>query len=125
MNLLLKLLLNSVALMLTAYFVPGFHVADFKVAVVAAIVLGVINTFIKPLLLILTAPINFLTLGLFTFVVNAVVLWLATIFVSGLVIDSFLSAIVAALLLSVISTILSILAKDLVQTAKPTPKKKR
>lgn len=111
--------------MLTAYFVPGFHVADFKVAVIAAIVLGVINTIIKPVLLVLTAPINFLSLGLFTFVVNAVVLWLTTLVVPGLVIDSFLWAIVAALILSVISTVLSMVLQDLEQIAKPSPKKKR
>lgn len=114
MHLLLVLLLNALALVVTAQIVPGFKVADFQSAVLAAIVLGVINTFIKPVLLFLTAPINFLTLGLFTFIVNALVLALATAVVPGISLADFWpTAVLAALVLSVASTILSMLAGDL------------
>ncbi|MBI2011132.1 phage holin family protein [Candidatus Daviesbacteria bacterium] len=112
MNILISLLLNAAALIVTAYIVPGFQVSDFTSAILAAIVLGVINTFIKPVLLVLTAPINLLTLGLFTFVVNAVVLWLVTLVVPGMTIDGFLPAILGAIVLSVVSTALSSLLKD-------------
>ncbi len=113
MGLLISLLLNATALVITAYLVPGLRLDGFKTALFAAIVLGLINTFIRPILAILTAPINFLTLGLFTFVINAVVLWITTLVVSGLKIDSALSTILAAVVLSFVSTILSILVKDL------------
>lgn len=113
MRLVLTLLLNVLALVITAYIVPGFKVADLTTAIFAAIVIGVINTFIRPVLLFLTAPLNFLTLGLFSFVVNAVVLWLATLVVPGLFLESALSALLAAVVLAVISTVLSALLHDL------------
>lgn len=113
LNLVLSLLLNTLALMATAYIAPGFRVSDFGAALLAAIVLGVINTFIKPILVILTAPLNIVTLGLFSFVINATVLWLADLVVPGLEIEGFLYAILAAVVLSVISTALSMLLKDI------------
>lgn len=113
MKLLITWLINAVALIITSYLVKGFHIADFPTALVAAIIIGIINTFIKPILLILTAPINLLTLGLFTFVINAIVLWLASLFLNGgLIIEGKISGIVAAIVLSVVSTVLSILLKD-------------
>ncbi|EKD90565.1 MAG: hypothetical protein ACD_30C00112G0006 [uncultured bacterium] len=112
MNLLIALLLNAAALIITAYIVPGFRVDSFATAILAAIILGVINTFIKPILLLLTLPLNILTLGLFTFVINAVILWLAAAIVPGLTIEGVLPAILAAIVLSVVSTVLSMLAKD-------------
>lgn len=113
MMLLVALLLNALALIITAYIVPGFHVASFTTALLAAIVLAVINTFIKPVLVFLTFPITLLTLGLFIFIVNAIVLWLATVIVPGLTADSMLSTILAALVLSVVSTILTTLSKGI------------
>lgn len=113
MQILVALLLNALALIITANIVPGFRVADFTTAVLAAIVLGVINTFIKPVLVVLTLPLNVLTLGLFSFVVNAVVLWLAAAVVSGLTIEGWMPAILAAVVLSLVSTVLSMLMKDI------------
>ena len=116
MYLILALLLNALALIITSKIVPGFVVAGFGTAVLAAIIIGVINTFIKPFLLILTAPINLLTLGLFTFVINAFVLVLAAAIVPGrgLFIDSFWpTGVLAALVLSVVSTALSMLLGDI------------
>jgi putative membrane protein len=113
MYLLLALLLNSLALIITSKVVPGFMLADYGSALLAAVVLGVINTFIKPVLLFLTAPLNFLTLGLFTFVVNAIVLVMTDTVIDGMKIDHFWpTAILAALVLSLISTILSMLLQD-------------
>ncbi len=113
MQIILALIVNAAALLVTAYIVPGFRVDNFQTAILAAIVLAVINTFIKPVLMFLTAPLNFLTLGLFTFVVNAALLYLAAAVVRGVSIDSWLPAILAAIVLSIVSTALSMLLKDL------------
>lgn len=118
MQLIVNVLLNSLALILTAYLVPGFDVENFPTAVLAAIVLGLINTFIKPVLLILTAPINILTLGLFTFVINATVLWLAGLVVPGLTTGGLLTNILAAVVLSVVSTAISMLLGDVKKITK-------
>lgn len=112
MQIIISVLLNALALIITAYIVPGFHLEAPQAAILAAIVLGVLNTFIKPLLLFLTFPINLMTLGLFTFVVNAVVLWLTDAIVGGLRIENFLMTILGAIVLSVVSTALSMLRKD-------------
>lgn len=113
MKILLSLLANSAALMITAYLVPGFKVENIQTAVVAAIVLAVINTFIKPVLLLITAPLTILTLGLFIFIVNAIMLFIASAIVPGLTVEGWLPAILGALVLSVVSTILSMIVKDI------------
>ena len=114
MGLLIKLVVNAGALWITDWLLSGMHIADFKTALLAAILVGLINTFIRPVLLILTAPINILTLGLFTFVVNAIVLYLASAILGpSFQFDSFLWAIYAAFVLSVVSTVLSSALKDL------------
>lgn len=112
MYILVSILLNALALILTAYIVPGFAVANFTTAVLAAIVMGILNTFIKPVLLLLTFPLTIITLGLFIFVVNAIVLWLTAAIVGGITISGFLPAVLAAIVLSVVSTALSMLVKD-------------
>ncbi len=113
MQIILALVLNAAALLATAYIVPGFHVADFTAAILAAIVLGVVNTFIKPILSYITAPITVVTLGLFAFVINAVVLFIVAAVVKGLTIDGWVPAILGAIVLSVVSTILNSVLKDL------------
>lgn len=113
LQILIALVLNAVALLLTANIVPGFRVEDFTTAVLAAIVLGVVNTFIKPILSFLSAPLTIVTLGLFAFVINAVVLFIVAAVVSGIVIDGWMPAILAAIVLSIVSTILNTLLKDL------------
>ncbi len=112
MYILLSILLNALALLITAYIVPGFNVANFQSALLAAIVLGIINTFIKPVLLFLTFPLTIVTLGLFIFVVNAIVLFMASAIVPGLTIAGWLPAILGAIVLSVVSTGMSMLVKD-------------
>lgn len=117
MGLLISLLLNTLALIITAYIfsglgVPGFKVDSFMAAFWAALVLGIINTFIKPILLLLTLPLTVITLGLFIFVVNAVVLRMTSLFVSGFTVDGWMPAILGAIVLSFVSTALSMLVKD-------------
>jgi putative membrane protein len=111
MGLLIRWLVNAIALYIVAYLVPGVHLANFWTALVAVVVIGLINALVKPILLLLTLPINILTLGLFTFVLNAILLLLAAYVIPGFTIDGFLTAFVASILLSIISTILHTLVK--------------
>ncbi len=106
-GLLIRWAINAVALYLTTLVVPGVRVTDFGGAIVAALVLGIVNAVIRPVLLILTLPINILTLGLFTFVVNAVMLYIVAGVTHRLQLDGFLAAFIGAIVLSVISFILS------------------
>ena len=112
MGLLISLLLNTLALIITANIVPGFSADSFVSYLLAAIVLGVINTFIKPVLIFLTLPLTVITLGLFIFVVNAIVLRLTSLFVPGFSVEGWMPAILGAIVLSIASTILSMLVKD-------------
>jgi putative membrane protein len=94
---------SALALMFTAYLVKGFKVKSFFAALIAAIVIGFANAVIWPVLMFLTLPINILTLGLFTFVVNGAVLKICAAFLPGFEIDSWLSAIFGSIVLSLVS----------------------
>ena len=111
MPLLIGWLINSIALFITAKLVPGIDVPNLTTLFLAALVIGVINTLIKPFLQIISLPITILTLGLFALVLNAALLALAAWLVPGFAIHSFLSAILGALVLSIVSTILHTLVK--------------
>jgi putative membrane protein len=106
MYLALKLVVSALALGITAYIVPGFEVDSIVSAVVAALVLGIVNTLIKPLMLLITLPLNIVTLGLFTFVINALMLVLTASIVPGFGITGFLPAIAGAIVLMVVSAVL-------------------
>ncbi|MDQ7843674.1 MAG: phage holin family protein [Armatimonadota bacterium] len=103
---LLRWVFNTVAIYLTTRILPGLRVPDLGGALVAALVLGIVNAVIRPLLLLLTLPINILTLGLFTLVINAIMLYLVAA-VTPLAIGNFWSAFIGALLIAIISTLLS------------------
>ncbi len=98
--------LNALALYLVSRIVIGIHLADFGSALIAAVIIGLVNALIKPVLILLTLPLNLLTLGLFTFVINALMLLLASNFTPGFKIDGFGTALVGSVLLSLISTLL-------------------
>lgn len=102
---LLRLLINALALLFITQVVAGFEVTIFYFAVIAAIVIGLINAIIRPVLLILTFPINVLTLGLFTFVINALIIWFVSTFIEGFTVEGFGPAILAAIILWAVSTI--------------------
>ena len=112
MNLLVALILNALALLATAYLIPGFQVDGFGSAIVAAIVIGLVNTFIRPILAFVSLPITILTLGLFSFVINAVCLYLVSIVVPGFRIDGFLAAVLGGVVLAIVATVLANLAKE-------------
>lgn len=112
MGFLIRWLVNAVALYLTTLIVPGVRVPNFGAAVLAALVLGIVNAVLRPIILLLTLPLNILTLGLFTFVVNAFMLWIVAVTTHQLVLASVGAALVGAIVLSVISFILSRLVAD-------------
>ncbi len=104
MNIIIRLLLNAAAMLLVAYLVPGFAVDGFYAALIAALILGIVNAILKPILVILTLPINIMTLGLFTLVINAGLLWFVSTIVKGFTIENFWpAAVVGSLALWVIS----------------------
>lgn len=99
--------LNAVALILVDQLFSGFHIADFKTALIAAIILSILNIIVRPILIILTIPITVLTLGLFILVINAITLMLTQYLMeSGFVIDGFATAFFASIILSLISVVL-------------------
>lgn len=105
MNLLIRWILNSIALWVVAYLVPGFHYRDWIAIALAAAVLGLLNAIVKPILYFLTLPITILTLGLFLVVLNALMLKLTAALVPGFAIDGWWYAILGALLLAAVSII--------------------
>lgn len=107
----LRWLLNIAAIILTAALIPGFEVTPWG-AIVGSIVLGIVNAIIRPLVLLFTLPLNIVTLGLFTLVVNGFMLWLVGATVKGFDIHGFFWAILSALLITVLSSVLSWLVKD-------------
>ena len=96
-------LIITVAILLASYFVPGIKVDALSTAVIAACVLGLINIFVKPILVLLTLPLSILTLGLFYFFVNAFLLELVAHLVSGFVVNDFFSAFLGSLIISFVS----------------------
>ena len=97
----------AVAIMIVAYLLPGIFIEGFISALVLAVVLGAINVFIKPVVIILTLPINILTLGLFTFVINALLIMLASMIVPGFGVASFWWAMLFAVALYLVAWVLS------------------
>ena len=102
-RILIKWLINTLALLITAYVVEGIQVTGVSTLFLAAALLGILNALIRPILIILTLPINIITLGLFTFVINGAMLWLVSLIIKGFIIQGFWPAVVGALLISVVS----------------------
>jgi putative membrane protein len=109
MRLLLTWLINAAALFAVPYLLDSVRVDSFAAAMVAALILGLVNTLIKPVLILLTLPVTVLTLGLFIFVINGLLFWLVANFVKGFYVAGFGAAIGGALLYSIISWALSTL----------------
>jgi len=107
MNLLLRILITSGLVLLIAHFMPGVHVANFTTALIVAIVLGLLNIFIKPILVILTLPVTIITLGLFLLVINALIILLCTKIVGGFSVDTFWTALIFSIILSVLQSIMN------------------
>ena len=109
MKLLLVWLVNAVALVAVAYLVPGIAVSDFLTALIAALVLGLVNAVIRPILILLTLPATLLTLGLFIFVINGLLFWLVGSFIAGFTVSGFWPGLFGAIAYSIVSWLLSAL----------------
>jgi putative membrane protein len=103
LRLLVVWLINTVALILVAYLLPGVSVATFTAALVAALVLGLVNTVIRPILVLLTLPVTILTLGLFIFVINGLLFWFVGSFIQGFQVAGFWWGVLGAIVYSLIS----------------------
>ncbi len=107
----IRLVINALLLLGITYVVPQFSVSSFWSALLFAVVLGVINAFIRPIVKLLSLPVNIATLGLFSLVINGLLFWGASMFVVGVEIESFAAAFWAALLLSFVSWLTSFFIK--------------
>jgi len=112
MKLLIKIALNVFALFVVGYLVPGFYFADFTSILVAAVAIGVVNTFIKPVLQIIFIPLTIITFGITAFLINVFLLWGVSVIVPGFEIDGFMTAVIGSLVLSLVSYFLNTLAED-------------
>ncbi len=109
MRLILLWILNALALLAVAYLLPGIHVDGFIGALLAALVLGLINALVRPLLILLTLPITVLTLGLFILVINGLLFWFAGSVLRGFEVSGFWVGVMGALLYSILSSVFSLL----------------
>ena len=108
MRFIFRLLINVVAILIIAHIAPGLiRVDGFLAALIAAILLGIVNTIIRPILVILTFPLTLLTFGLFLLVINALMLWLVSGLLSGFHVNGFWGALFGSILISIVSWLLS------------------
>jgi len=107
LRLLVVWLINSLALLTVAYVLPGIQVADFTTAMIAAVVLGLVNAFIRPVLILLTLPATLLTLGLFIFVINGLLFWMVGSWLEGFSVSGFWWGVLGAIVYSIVSWALS------------------
>lgn len=112
MGFLVRVLVNAMAIFLAAVVVPGIEISGALAALGAGLVLGLVNAVVRPILLVLTLPLTLLTLGLFLFVLNALCLWLTSALVKGFGVHGFWAAVFGALLVSVVSWLLTAFLSD-------------
>ncbi|MDO5988378.1 phage holin family protein [Flavivirga amylovorans] len=112
MKLITKLLLNALAVFIIAYFLKGVNVDSYLTAIIVAVVLSILNLFVKPVLIVLTLPITVVTLGLFLLIINALIILLADKLIDGFSVNSIWIAVLFSILLSVLQSILHSLLKD-------------
>lgn len=111
-NILIRFLINASALWVVDKLFTGIHFIDNNSLLIAAVVFGILNVIIKPVLIILTLPVTIFTLGLFTIIINAIILELTDYFIDGFVVDSFGTSILASVFISIISIILNHILKE-------------
>lgn len=103
---------SALAILITAYVLPGVHVDGLVAALILAVVIGAINIFLRPILLFLTLPLTILTMGLFVLVVNAILIMLASYIVPGFMVDSFWWALLFGIVLAIVSSVLHMVEKE-------------
>jgi len=112
MKLIFNWIISAVAILIAAYVLPGVHVNGVITALVLAIILGAINIFIRPILVVLTLPLTFFTFGLFLFVLNALLIMLAAAIVPGFAVNNFWWALLFAIVLALITSVLHLLGRE-------------
>ncbi|MBS1589206.1 MAG: phage holin family protein [Bacteroidetes bacterium] len=111
MNILLRLMINSLAVFAASYLLPGVHIRNFTTAIWVAVVLAVLNLFIKPIFILLTIPITIVTFGLFLLVINALMVLLCSKLVDGFSVDGIIYAVLFSLIVSVVGGIMEALTR--------------
>jgi putative membrane protein len=106
MNILIRILVTSLAAFAAAWLAPGVHIDQYSTAIVFALILGLLNFIVKPILVILTLPITIFTLGLFLLVINAIIILIAAHFIGGLHVSGFWAALLFSILLSIFTAVL-------------------
>ncbi len=108
MNFLVRWAINTIALGITVLIVKGVHVSGVFSLIIASLVIGFLNTFVKPVIVLLTLPLNILTMGMFTFVINTIMIIIASEIVRGFDVNGFWAAFVASLIMSTVNFLLSV-----------------
>lgn len=111
-NLIIRWFINAVALGIAGFIISGIRFAELNDLLLAAALFGILNTFIKPILIIFTLPINILTLGLFTFIINAFMLGLTAALMHGFIVTGFWSALGGAIIVSIVSVLLNVILTE-------------
>ena len=106
MNLILRILITAILVVSIAYFMPGVSVDSFTTSLIVAVVLGLLNLFVKPILILFTLPVTLVTFGLFLLVINAVIIMLCTKIVGGFQVETFWTAVFFSIILSICQSIL-------------------
>ena len=114
MKLLLVWLFNAVALLLVPYIVPGVHIDTLYSALIAVVILGLVNTVIRPIFILLTLPVTLLTLGLFLFVINALMFWSAASVLDGFSVTGFPAALIGSLIYSACGMVIDLAVERIV-----------
>jgi putative membrane protein len=117
MKIILRWVLLSAALLLVAHLYPGVTVASFGAAMIAALVLGLLNTLVRPVLVLLTFPVTLLTLGLFLFVINALMFWAASSLLDGFQVNGFVAALIGSVLYSLCAMVIDVAMERLFSRA--------
>ena len=112
MNLILRILITAILVVVIAHFMPGVSVASFTTSIIVAVVLALLNIFIKPILVLLTLPVTLLTFGLFLLVINALMILLCTEIVGGFHVASFWTAVFFSIILSISQSIIYGMSND-------------
>jgi len=113
---LLTWLVTAVALLITANIVPGFGVRNFVSALLASVVIGLVNAVVRPILIVLTLPLTILTLGLFLFVVNAISIWIAGALTPGFTVTGLFPALIGSIVLTLVAGVINFLVERVVQS---------
>ena len=108
MKFLINILITAVIVIITVYLLPGVHIKDFLTAIIVALILALLNGFLKPILVFLTIPFTILSLGLFLLVINAIIILIASSLVSGFYVDGFWWALLFSLVMSLLSSLLGV-----------------